>query len=170
MSDLRRRRTELFVFQATNQLLREKSFSDITVNEIAEKSLVHRNTFYHHFEDKYDLLSKFIIYSLKDASQNVDISSFSHMPFHIIHELYMTSYHDVFKFQQNDDQFMNVFSNKFAEMFIEDMNDVDSIWTMGAISAILTWNDLNGHPYDMFNDYETLDEIYRTKQFPKLNY
>lgn len=37
-------------------LLRQKTFSQITVQEIAEKAIINRATFYAHFEDKYKLL------------------------------------------------------------------------------------------------------------------
>ncbi len=37
-------------------LMREKTFSHITVQEIAEKAIINRATFYAHFEDKYKLL------------------------------------------------------------------------------------------------------------------
>lgn len=38
------------------QLLQEKSFSEITINEITIKAGVARNTFYNHFQDKSKLL------------------------------------------------------------------------------------------------------------------
>ena len=37
-------------------LLRQKSFSQITVQEIAEQAIINRATFYAHFEDKFGLL------------------------------------------------------------------------------------------------------------------
>jgi AcrR family transcriptional regulator len=43
--------------QAFTDLLREKRFQSITVQEIAERATVNRATFYAHFEDKYALLN-----------------------------------------------------------------------------------------------------------------
>lgn len=54
--DLRIRRTYKLLAQALLSLLREKSFEEIYVTDICERAMVHRTTFYKHFEDKYHLL------------------------------------------------------------------------------------------------------------------
>ncbi|MGM9592680.1 MAG: TetR/AcrR family transcriptional regulator [Oscillospiraceae bacterium] len=41
---------------AFEDILSEKTFDDITVNELCQKALIRRPTFYSHFEDKYDFL------------------------------------------------------------------------------------------------------------------
>nr|MCX3324190.1 TetR/AcrR family transcriptional regulator [Bacillus paranthracis] len=38
-------------------LLREKPFSSITINNICEKAMIHRSTFYRYYDDKYELFS-----------------------------------------------------------------------------------------------------------------
>ncbi len=58
--DLRIRRTYKLLFDALLSLLAEKNFDDIAVTDICEKAMIHRTTFYKHFEDKYELL-KFCI-------------------------------------------------------------------------------------------------------------
>ena len=55
--DMRLRRTYKLLTGALWSLLEEKSFDDIHVNEICEKAMVHRTTFYKHFEDKNHLLT-----------------------------------------------------------------------------------------------------------------
>jgi len=54
--DPRVKRTRLLLLQALNDLMAEKSFQAITVQDIAERATVNRVTFYAHFEDKYALL------------------------------------------------------------------------------------------------------------------
>lgn len=56
--DLRVRRTYKLLWEALEELLSQpgQEFSSVTVNQICEKAMVHRTTFYKHFEDKYDLL------------------------------------------------------------------------------------------------------------------
>ncbi len=54
--DLRVRRTYKLLSQALMSLLLEKPFEDIFVTDICERAMVHRTTFYKHFEDKYHLL------------------------------------------------------------------------------------------------------------------
>jgi len=54
--DPRIKRTRQLLQQALMDLMREKSFQAITVQDIAERATVNRVTFYAHFEDKHMLL------------------------------------------------------------------------------------------------------------------
>ena len=47
-------------FQAFQELLAEKGFDQISVQDIAEKSTLNRATFYDHFRDKFALLEELI--------------------------------------------------------------------------------------------------------------
>ena len=55
--DLRVRRTYKFLWEALMLLLMERDFESITVAAICERAMVHRTTFYKHYEDKYGLLN-----------------------------------------------------------------------------------------------------------------
>jgi len=50
---------------AFTELLAERDFNKITVQDIAERADINRATFYAHFDDKYDLL----IYNVRDELQ-----------------------------------------------------------------------------------------------------
>jgi len=63
--DPRVKRTRRLLQQALAELLGEKTFQSITVQDITERAEVNRATFYAHFEDKYDLLN----YSVREAFQ-----------------------------------------------------------------------------------------------------
>lgn len=54
--DLRVIKTHKYLFEALFSLMKEKPFDAITVTDICKKAMIHRTTFYHHFEDKYHLL------------------------------------------------------------------------------------------------------------------
>src|SRR5690606_25400747 len=54
--DLRVRRTYKFLWEALMTLMTEREFESITVTDICERAMVHRTTFYKHYEDKYGLL------------------------------------------------------------------------------------------------------------------
>jgi AcrR family transcriptional regulator len=54
--DPRVRRTHQLILNAFQELLAEKGFESLTVQEIADRATVNRATFYAHFEDKYRLL------------------------------------------------------------------------------------------------------------------
>ena len=56
--DLRIKRTQRAIKDAFYSLVEEKGFEHITVKDITERAMISRNTFYLHYEDKYDLLNK----------------------------------------------------------------------------------------------------------------
>ncbi len=59
-NDPRVKRTRQLLKQALADLLAEKAFHEITVQDITERATLNRVTFYAHFEDKYDLLSTWV--------------------------------------------------------------------------------------------------------------
>jgi len=58
--DPRIRRTRQMLFQAFQDLLAEKAFDLISVQDITERSTLNRATFYDHFADKFALLEAMI--------------------------------------------------------------------------------------------------------------
>lgn len=52
--DLRIEKTYLFLHNAFTALLEEKRFEDFTVNELCERAMIRRTTFYKHFADKHE--------------------------------------------------------------------------------------------------------------------
>lgn len=58
--DPRVKRTRQLIVQAFIELLAEKNFRAISVQDVAERATVNRATFYAHFEDKYALMDHFI--------------------------------------------------------------------------------------------------------------
>jgi AcrR family transcriptional regulator len=58
-ADTRVRRTRKLLQDALLELLAEKNFDDITVQDIADRSTINRATFYAHCVDKYDLFACF---------------------------------------------------------------------------------------------------------------
>ena len=57
--DLRVIKTKKALSDAFLQLLSEKSFEDVTVNELCERADIRRATFYKHFTDKFQYLASF---------------------------------------------------------------------------------------------------------------
>src|ERR1700761_3778693 len=58
--DPRIRRTRQMLFGAFQELLAEKAFDQISVQDISERSTLNRATFYDHFTDKFALLEAMI--------------------------------------------------------------------------------------------------------------
>ncbi len=57
-ADLRVQRTHKLLWEALMAELSERPFEQITVKDICERAMVHRTTFYKHYEDKYALLEQ----------------------------------------------------------------------------------------------------------------
>ncbi|WP_160500356.1 TetR/AcrR family transcriptional regulator C-terminal domain-containing protein [Paenibacillus dendrobii] len=58
--DRRIKKNQAAIMNALMQLIAEKEFEKITINDIAERADVNRGTVYSHYSDKYDLLDKCI--------------------------------------------------------------------------------------------------------------
>lgn len=56
--DLRIKRTQKSIKEAFFELIEEKGFDHISVKDITDKAMISRNTFYLHYNDKYDLLNR----------------------------------------------------------------------------------------------------------------
>ena len=59
--DIRIKRSKYELNAALYKLLKEKSFSKITVIDICETANINRMTFYNHYQDKYDLFNESIL-------------------------------------------------------------------------------------------------------------
>ncbi len=60
MEDLRVRRTKKSIVQAFYHLLTKENFNKITIQQIADEAMINRQTFYLHYQDKYDLLQQIV--------------------------------------------------------------------------------------------------------------
>lgn len=73
--DLRVYKTKKSLCDAFLDLMREKTFDAITVQELCDRALVRRATFYKHFVDKYDFFSFFIRYYRSQYIENIDFDT-----------------------------------------------------------------------------------------------
>lgn len=69
--DRRIKRTRQFIKRALIQLLAEKSFHAITIQDITERADINRSTFYYHYLDKEDLLQQYMDEMLNEAVKDV---------------------------------------------------------------------------------------------------
>ncbi|MPQ27433.1 TetR/AcrR family transcriptional regulator [Bacillus paralicheniformis] len=67
--DRRILKTRKAILEAFVELLGEKNFEKISINEIAERANVNRGTVYLHYTDKYDLLEQCIDTYLKQLNE-----------------------------------------------------------------------------------------------------
>ena len=74
--DLRVKRTYKLLSEALKKLMLIKEFDKITVNDICNEAMVHRTTFYTHFEDKQALL-KYCLKEIESPFDNLNIKDYS---------------------------------------------------------------------------------------------
>lgn len=70
--DLRIQRTRRALREAFLALIAEKGFDAIIVQEIADRAMINRVTFYKHYRDKYDLLEQTMQELLSELSPSVE--------------------------------------------------------------------------------------------------
>lgn len=75
-SDRRIEKTRSSIFSALSELMQEKRYTNITIQEIVDRANIGRTTFYIHFTDKDDLLSCYIETIFESLSHDLS----SHTP------------------------------------------------------------------------------------------
>ena len=113
--DLRVIRTRKLLSTALFDLMAEKDFSQITVNDICEKAMVRRATFYNHFKDKEDLLN----YTLDGIQEELFEKSIENSEFVSGKEMYMSLIGCVIDFLvENNDKIVKIRKNCSDKMII----------------------------------------------------
>ncbi|TDU13632.1 TetR/AcrR family transcriptional regulator [Bacillus paralicheniformis] len=101
--DLRVKRTRKLLSQALLSLLEHHSFNSISVKEVCEEAMVHRATFYTHFNDKYDLLA----YSLKNIAEEFLLGESN------LEEAHLKLFNGVIKYKR-----------LFSQLFLKEMDSL----------------------------------------------
>ena len=92
--DLRQRKTRKLLVDALAQLLQEHSFQELSVVDICRRAMVHRTTFYAHFNDKQELL----LYLLEGLERECATSCLPQDPERSPREYLLTAARNVFQF------------------------------------------------------------------------
>ncbi|MBB6024058.1 AcrR family transcriptional regulator [Paenibacillus sp. JGP012] len=152
--DLRVTRTHKLLTMALVDLLSEhgQRFSNITVNEICEQAMVHRTTFYKHFEDKFALLSSILTWCLRDYLQ-MDVEKRLQQPLQSLSGIMLGNVLTTIVQNQKEDEVFNVFfRNYIRELFKQDFLELKrrgkqfalpvelvAEFHSGVISLLVTW-------------------------------
>jgi AcrR family transcriptional regulator len=100
--DLRIQKTYMALTSTFFELLEEKRFEDITVNELCERAMVRRATFYKHFGDKYEFFTFFIREIQEEFDREIADSSDINMPV----DFYIHIVRQVMKFIKEKDKLL----------------------------------------------------------------
>lgn len=111
--DLRVIRTRKLLCMALMDLMQTQSFEKLTVNDICEKAMVHRATFYNHFNDKNDLLN----YTLDELQEELFEKSIEKEIYSSQKEMFMTIVEYVIDFiTENRQKLKLIFNNSSEKM------------------------------------------------------
>lgn len=69
--NIRTTRTRESIFESLFELMEEKDFDKITIQNLTERAQINRATFYAHFQDKYELLDEIIKSQRKNLFNNI---------------------------------------------------------------------------------------------------
>ncbi|MDO5422448.1 MAG: TetR/AcrR family transcriptional regulator [Eubacteriales bacterium] len=121
--DRRQQKTRAAIFAAFTDLLAEKSYSKITVQDIIDAANVGRTTFYAHFETKDDLLKALceelfghIISSAMDCTHTHGLYSNGNAPESVFCHLLQ-------HLQENDHNILGLLSCESSEIFLRYFKD-----------------------------------------------
>lgn len=126
--DLRVQRTYRLLKGAFVHLIAQKTFEQITVQEICEEAMVRRTTFYQHFEDKNDFLNWFLRENQLAFDRSIDECV---SPGHL-KEYYISLVNGAMKYMRENKQLLQLLFgagvqqqsliHEFAEKLIESIN------------------------------------------------
>ena len=107
--DLRVQRTYLLLKNALLELLAKKSFDEIKVNDICNLAMIHRTTFYSHFQDKYDLLEYCVKNIEQELTEKINTTQYSNSK-----EFYTNLVMSLLEYiSENKKMFKSVLKNNF---------------------------------------------------------
>ncbi|QWI48300.1 TetR/AcrR family transcriptional regulator [Bacillus mycoides] len=152
--DLRIRRTHKLLWDSLFELMTQskQKYSSITINQICDRAMVHRTTFYKHFEDK-DALLAFGFKRYGTMIAEIPISYRLSKPFQVMEQfLHHEEIGKILETQMSDEQFnsrIHYLSHETRKQETEALNQLCKNHTMpndlitefysGVITSLSTW-------------------------------
>lgn len=115
-TDLRVVKTYTALTNAFMELIKEKKIEDITVNELCERAIIRRTTFYKHFADKYEFINFLIRKVQQENIKVLDILE-PNKP----REFYETIINNIFEEMEGNEQFALSLSKSSMLPLLSDM-------------------------------------------------
>lgn len=148
-------KTKVFLTNALLELLKEKNFDNIKVIEICDKAMIHKTTFYNHFEDKYELLN-YVLLKIHQEIKEKAIKNEGIIEYYLSIAKYYIQY-----IKENPDLFKSIISSDdnniglrlFHKLYVKDIelemknnkiknipsNYVANFYVDGVFSLISEW-------------------------------
>ncbi|PEZ08644.1 TetR family transcriptional regulator [Bacillus sp. AFS018417] len=116
--DLRIRRTHKLLWESLFELMTQskQKYSSITINQICDRAMVHRTTFYKHFEDK-DALLAFGLKQYQGEDFTIPLLDRLTKPFQMMEQfLHHEEIGKILESQMDDEQFISFMHYQTREM------------------------------------------------------
>ncbi len=137
------------------ELMRHKSFDRITIADITEKCGLNRQTFYYHFQDKYELIN-WIYYNdyIADLSENVTLENWCDKIQELLAKMKKEAYFFENAFRSSGynefEKYLLLFTNelfidiiqkldKNNEISKDDMEFNAQFYSFGSVGMIVSW-------------------------------
>jgi AcrR family transcriptional regulator len=185
--DLRVRRTYKLLFEALTSLLKESPFEKISVTDICARAMVHRTTFYKHFQDKHELLR----WGVKELQKDYNAHTPTNEDFNSPQQYYREIIRRVFDyFAENQKLFAAILVNNenssFISMFYQLVEEditakleyfqnegakhtipipVVANFRAGALMSLLKWWVVNDLPYSIDEMVKYVDLMVKYDQY-----
>ncbi|MGE7635447.1 TetR/AcrR family transcriptional regulator [Bacillus paramycoides] len=127
--DLRVRRTHKLLWESLFELMTQpkQKYSSITINQICDRAMVHRTTFYKHFEDK-DALLAFGFEKYQEEASTIPLLDRLSKPFQVMEQfLHHKEISEIFESQMDDEQFSNFVHSHTREMKKQENQELNRI-------------------------------------------
>lgn len=117
--DRRVQRTRKLIMKTFMELLSEKGFEKITINDIADRADINRGTVYLHFLDKYDILEKSIDIYVEELLSQCSDSEEIHLQEDAMYKmfLYLEEHIELYKLLHENDKY-GIFRKKFTNALL----------------------------------------------------
>ncbi|MGG0186886.1 TetR/AcrR family transcriptional regulator [Bacillus rhizoplanae] len=152
--DLRVRRTHKLLWESLFELMTQskQKYSSITINQICDRAMVHRTTFYKHFEDK-DALLAFGFKQYQKEDYTITLLDRLTKPFQVMEQfLHHEEIGKILESQMGDEQFNNFIHYQTREMKKQENQELNRIckshtipneliieFYSGVITTLSTW-------------------------------
>lgn len=159
-TDQRVIKTQLLLINTMLDLLQNKSFSKITVNDICKTAMVSRSTFYDHFEDKYILLNVAIDKIIRQLNEETERENFANRPHSMLLAIYKESklFKNIFINDQSEELQKYFFNHCYSDLMelIQEQKQKGRLFTLnddaiasfyaGGIASLTKWWIMSGFP------------------------
>lgn len=138
--DMRVIKTRAALTESLLELLNKQSFDTIKVVDICEKALVHRTTFYKHFEDKYQLLNYVLNGIIDNITSSIEPADSFKKPEDFYASLLKAFINHI---SENKKTFRLVIKNNTTGFFMNNMREIVSSHILDYLKAL----DKKGHKF-----------------------